>query len=591
VCGEIYLPIKMNLLALQGSKIEKIKTVSSHHMALKQCEQFLQELENVVTVEMEDTALAAKQISENNLVGHAAIANSLSAELYDLEVLAEGIETNKANFTRFLVLGRTEIKNAKADKASLFLELKHETGSLVDVLNVFKQNELNLTKIQSVPILGKPYEYSFHIDLEWQDKAQFEDTLKAIEQLVQHLSVLGVYEKSTWNGMELLKTKSIIAPAKRLASVEEYYFSTKLAEITELNAAGKKVINLGVGSPDLAPSEPAIRRLQQVAAHQKSHGYQSYRGTLAFRSAISDWMKNTFDANVDPETEILPLMGSKEGIMHISMAFLDAGDEVLIPNPGYPTYTSVTKLIGGTCRYYTLKETGINFEELEKTDLSKVKLMWVNFPHMPTGTNGSIELFERLIAFGQKHKILIVNDNPYSLILNGNPLSILSIPGAKDVAIELNSLSKSHNMAGWRIGWIAGNEEIISTVLKVKSNMDSGMFLGLQEAAIEALKNDSAWHEQQNIIYAERKSIALEIIKELNCSVNPDQVGMFVWAQVPDHLSVSQLVDEILYEADVFITPGFIFGSEGQNHIRLSLCSNLETLNEALNRIKLWKLK
>jgi len=394
--------------------------------------------------------------------------------------------------------------------------------------------------------------------------------------------------------MELLKTKSIIAPAKRLTSVEEYYFSKKLAEIAELNAQGKQIINLGIGSPDLAPSERTIQRLHEVAANPKSHGYQSYKGTLAFRSAISNWMKDTFDADVYPETEILPLMGSKEGIMHISMAFLNPGDEVLIPNPGYPTYTSVTNLVGGNCRYYPLIEANnfsINFEELEKTDLSKVKIMWVNFPHMPTGTNGSIELFERLIEFARKHEILIVNDNPYSLILNENPLSILSVTGAKEVAIELNSLSKSHNMAGWRIGWIAGNEEIISTILKVKSNMDSGMFLGFQEAAIEALKNDSNWHKKQNEIYAERKIVALQIVKELNCLADTNQVGMFIWAKIQDTANTEELVDSLLYEARVFITPGYIFGSEGQNYIRISLCCDTEILNEALNRIKLWKLK
>lgn len=393
--------------------------------------------------------------------------------------------------------------------------------------------------------------------------------------------------------MELLKTKTIIAPAKRLASVEEYYFSKKLAEIAQLNNEGKQIINLGIGSPDLAPSEATIQRLQEVAASTKNHGYQSYKGTSAFRMAISTWMKNTFATDINPETEILPLMGSKEGIMHISMAFLNPGDEVLIPNPGYPTYTSVTNLVGGICRYYTLNEDtnlSINFDELEKTDLSKVKIMWVNFPHMPTGTNGSIELFERLIEFAYEHEILIVNDNPYSLILNDNPLSILSVQGAKEVTIELNSLSKSHNMAGWRIGWIAGNEEIISTILKVKSNMDSGMFLGFQEAAIVALQNNSTWHKKQNEIYLERKELALEIMKELDCNVRQNQVGMFVWAKIPEHLSVKELVDELLYEACVFITPGFIFGSEGNRHIRISLCSDSTILKAALNRIKEWKL-
>ena len=287
-------------------------------------------------------------------------------------------------------------------------------------------------------------------------------------------------------------------------------------------------------------------------------------------------------------------MGSKEGIMHISMAFLNPGDEVLIPNPGYPTYSSVTNLVGGKCRFYSVNnqnELAINFEALEKTDLSKVKIMWVNFPHMPTGIKGSFELLERLIEFAHKHHILVVNDNPYSLILNDEPISILSIPGAKEVAIELNSLSKSHNMAGWRIGWIAGNEDLLATILKVKSNMDSGMFLGLQEAAIEALKNDSSWHNEQNNIYSERKKIALEIMNELNCTVLDNQVGMFVWGRIPVGISVENLIDDLLYEANVFITPGFIFGTEGNHHIRISLCSNIETLTNALNRIKEWTLR
>ena len=394
--------------------------------------------------------------------------------------------------------------------------------------------------------------------------------------------------------MELLKTKSIIAPAKRLARVEEYYFSKKLTEITALNNEGKQIINLGIGSPDLAPSEATITRLQNVSTNAGSHGYQSYKGTLSFRSAIANWMDNTFRVDVNPASEILPLMGSKEGIMHVSMAFLNPGDEVLIPNPGYPTYTSVTHLVGAIPRFYSLNtenDYAIDFEQLEQTDLSKVKIMWVNFPHMPTGINGSIELFERLVEFAHKHEILIVNDNPYSLILNDNPLSILSIPGAKDVAIELNSLSKSHHMAGWRIGWIAGSQAILSIILNVKSNMDSGMFLGFQEAAIVALQNNSAWHQKQNAIYAERKKIAIEIVKELNCSATQNQVGMFVWAKVPNHVSINDLVDQLLYEASVFITPGFIFGTAGKQHIRISLCSDTEILTNALNRIKEWTLR
>ena len=389
--------------------------------------------------------------------------------------------------------------------------------------------------------------------------------------------------------MEALKTKTIIAPATRLNSVEEYYFSKKLAEIAKLNQDGKSIINLGIGSPDLAPSQATIEALKSVSTQANAHGYQSYKGIPEFRSGLSSWMKNTFDVNVNPETEMLPLMGSKEGIMHVSMAFLNPGDEVLIPNPGYPTYSSVANLVGAKIRIYDLTEEGnysIDFDALEATDLSKVKIMWLNYPHMPTGTNGSIALFEKLVAFALKHKILLVNDNPYSLILNEHPISIFNVPKAKDVAIELNSLSKSHNMAGWRIGWIAGNEAYIDTILKIKSNMDSGMFLGLQKAAVEALKNDQKWHNEQNAIYRERRKMATQILELLNCSYRKDQVGMFLWAKVPVNTNASDLVDKLLYQANVFITPGFIFGSNGEQNIRISLCSSVETLEKALNRIK-----
>ena len=382
----------------------------------------------------------------------------------------------------------------------------------------------------------------------------------------------------------------IIQPANRLSDVKEYYFSKKLKEIRELNAAGKNIINLGIGSPDLAPSEETVKALTETAELSTSHGYQSYTGIPELREAISSWMNSTYGVDFKPENELLPLMGSKEGIMHISMAFLNPGDKVLVPNPGYPTYTSVSNLVDAEIEFYDLDENNgwnIDIEALKKKDLSKVKLLWINFPHMPTGAQADNQILKELIELAKKEQFLIINDNPYSLILNPNPQSIFNIEGAKEVCIELNSLSKSHNMAGWRIGWLTGAPEYISTVLRVKSNMDSGMFLGLQKAAIKALSNPLSWHEAQNEIYAKRKKLIGKIYDHLNVTYDPNGVGMFVWAKVPDEVeSVEKLVDDILYKADVFITPGFIFGSKGDRYIRASLCANETTIKEALERIK-----
>lgn len=382
----------------------------------------------------------------------------------------------------------------------------------------------------------------------------------------------------------------IIQPANRLSDVKEYYFSKKLKEIRELNAAGKNIINLGIGSPDLAPSKETVKALTETAELSTSHGYQSYTGIPELREAISSWMNSTYGVDFKPENELLPLMGSKEGIMHISMAFLNPGDKVLVPNPGYPTYTSVSNLVDAEIEFYDLDENNgwnIDIEALKKKDLSKVKLLWINFPHMPTGAQADNQILKELIELAKKEQFLIINDNPYSLILNPNPQSIFNIEGAKEVCLELNSLSKSHNMAGWRIGWLTGTPEYISTVLRVKSNMDSGMFLGLQKAAIKALSNPLSWHEAQNEIYAKRKKLIGEIYDHLNVTYDPNGVGMFVWAKVPDEVeSVEKLVDDILYKADVFITPGFIFGSNGDRYIRASLCANETTIKEALERIK-----
>ena len=382
----------------------------------------------------------------------------------------------------------------------------------------------------------------------------------------------------------------MIKTAKRIANVEEYYFSRKLAEVRGLDTPELRVINLGIGSPDQAPSSSTIDALTVSARNPGNHGYQNYKGIPQLRKGIADLYQKIYGVSIDPESMILPLMGSKEEIMHIAMAFVDEGDEVLIPNPGYPTYSSVATLVGATLRPYALREDlnwGIDIEALKKSDLSKVKIMWVNFPHMPTGRTASRAELKELVDLARKNQFLIVNDNPYSMILNDEPLSILSIEGAEEVALELNSLSKSHNMAGWRIGWVAGKKEFIDAVLKVKSNMDSGMFLGLQHAAVEALKNGSDWFNALNKVYAERKAVATRLLDVLGCSYASKQSGLFVWAKAPDSIAdVEKWIDEILYGTKVFITPGFIFGEAGRRYIRVSLCCTVEMLNEALKRIE-----
>lgn len=384
-----------------------------------------------------------------------------------------------------------------------------------------------------------------------------------------------------------------VKPAVRTESVREYYFSQKLRQIEQMRKAGADVINLGIGSPDQPPSENTIARLGEEAAKPSSHGYQSYNGIPALRKAFAEWYKKYFNVELDPESEILPLMGSKEGIMHISMAFVNPGDDVLVPNPGYPTYSSVTSLTGGKVRYYDLEEDNGWFPDIQKLEdggLSKVKIMWINYPHMPTGTKGSLQLFEKLVALALKHGFLLCNDNPYSFILNKEYLSLLSVDGAKETALELNSLSKSHNMAGWRVGMVAGHRDYIASILKVKSNMDSGMFRGIQAAAAEALGNPPSWYDTVNNIYVKRRKIVEEIMNTLNCRFDRNQTGLFVWGRIPEEItSCEQYVEEILNKANVFITPGFIFGSRGDRYIRISLCADEKTLLEAKKRITNFK--
>lgn len=376
----------------------------------------------------------------------------------------------------------------------------------------------------------------------------------------------------------------MIPVANRLNDVKEYYFSIKLKEVRSLIEQGKPIINLGIGSPDLSPPESVTKALYEA----DNHGYQSYQGLPELRKAMSDFYRKYYDVDLKFDAEVLPLMGSKEGIMHISMAFLNKGDHVLIPDPGYPTYASVSKLIETVPVKYKLAEENNwwpDFKALEDLDLSKVKIMWVNYPHMPTGSNGNKDLFEALVAFGKKHNILIVNDNPYSFILNDDPTSILSVKGAKEVAIELNSLSKTFNMAGWRVGMVVGQKDFLNAILKVKSNMDSGMYFGIQKGAIAALNISRDWFSEMNEVYMKRREVVWEICELLDCTYDKESSGLFVWARIPENKTSETLTDQILYEHDVFVTPGTVFGEQGEGYIRFSLCLPEDKIREVLHRL------
>ncbi len=387
--------------------------------------------------------------------------------------------------------------------------------------------------------------------------------------------------------------KNTFKPADRLASVQEYYFSRKLKEVARLNAEGKDIISLAIGSPDMPPSEHTIDVLCQEARKANAHGYQPTIGIPELRKAMADFYKRWYGVELDPASEVQPLIGSKEGILHATLAFVNPGDTVLVPNPGYPTYTSLSKLLGAEVVNYDLTEEGgwqPDFEQLEAMDLSRVKLMWTNYPHMPTGARARRETYERLVAFAKKHGIVIVNDNPYSFILNeGEFLSILQIPGAKECCIEFNSLSKSHNMPGWRVAMLCSNAQFIQWILKVKTNVENGTFRAIQLAAADALTNTTEeWHHEANVrTYGSRRAIAEEIMEALGCTFDPDQTGMFLWGRIPDsYENVEDLTERVLHEARVFITPGFIFGSNGNRYIRISLCAKDELMREALARIR-----
>ena len=382
-----------------------------------------------------------------------------------------------------------------------------------------------------------------------------------------------------------------IKPADRLASVNEYYFSRKGKEVARMNAEGMNIISLAIGSPDMPPSPQTIETLCEQARRDDVHGYQPTVGIPELRRAMANFYKKWYGVELDPQTEIQPLIGSKEGILHVTLAFVNPGDQVLVPNPGYPTYTSLSRILGAEIVNYDLTpENGWqpDFDALERMDLSRVKLMWSNYPNMPTGANAQMETYQKLVDFAQRHNIIVVNDNPYSFILNREHRSILQIPGAKSCCIEFNSMSKSHNMPGWRVGMLSTNAEFIRWILKVKSNIDSGTFRPLQLAAAKALENDAEWHDEANVqVYARRRALAEEIMRTLNCSFDPNQVGMFLWGRIPDsYQDVEELTEKVLHEARVFITPGFIFGSNGKRYIRISLCAKEDKIAEALERIK-----
>lgn len=382
-----------------------------------------------------------------------------------------------------------------------------------------------------------------------------------------------------------------IKPADRLSVVTEYYFSRKLKEVAKLNAEGKDIISLAIGSPDMPPSKGTIDKLCETARQDDAHGYQPTMGTPELRQAMAGFYKRWYGVSLDPQTEIQPLIGSKEGILHVTLAFVNPGDKVLVPNPGYPTYTSLSKILGAEVVNYNLREGNgwqPDFDELESMDLTGVRLMWTNYPNMPTGAPAQMEIYRKLVSFARRHSIVVVNDNPYSFILNENPVSLLQVKGAKDCCIEFNSMSKSHNMPGWRVGMCATNPTFIQWILKIKSNIDSGTFRGIQLAAAEAYNNNDEWHRQANInTYRQRRKLAEQIMQQLGCTFDENQVGMFLWGRIPDkYANAEELTEKVLHEARVFITPGFIFGSNGERYIRISLCAKDMKIKEALERIK-----
>lgn len=595
IVGERKMRISHVLCALPGSVIEDVTEVHSHPMALMQCENRLRSYPHIRMVEHSDTAGSAREIAERGIRGRAAICSRYAAELYGLDILAAGIETNKHNFTRFLILADPVVAEEMAksepapDKASIVLTLPHANGALAKVLSTFANYDIGLSKIQSTPIVGREWEYRFYIDLTFKDAVRYRQALTAVMPLVNDFQLLGEYRDTPTPKPE--DKRPGITPAARISEVKEYYFSRKLKEIAALNAAGADIISLGIGGPDTPPPAPAIERAVECLERTDTHGYQMTVGLPELRRAYVRWYAREYDVvGLDPDTEVLPLIGSKEGVLNVAMAFVNPGDAVLVPDPGYPTYTSASRLAGAEVIHYDLRaDRGWypDFEALERLPLERVKIMWVTYPHMPTGAPASRDLFERLVAFGRKHGILIVNDNPYSFIRNDHPLSIMQVPGAMDTALEMNSLSKCLNLAGWRLGMLVGRGDYISWVLRVKSNIDSGQPRAMMEGAIRALEAPSEWYRNLSALYERRARVARRIMEALGCSVEDGQQGLFMWGRIPvEAESAVTFADMILDRARVFVTPGSIFGSNGDRYIRVSLCAPESVLERAYERIK-----
>ncbi len=594
IVGERKMRISHVLCALPGTRIEDVTDVHSHPMALMQCENWLRKHPRLRMVEHSDTAGSAREIAEKGIAGRAAICSRYAAELYGLDILADGIETNKHNFTRFLIIADPVVADEMAksepapDKASIVLTLPHTNGALAKVLGTFANYGIGLSKIQSTPIVGREWEYRFYIDLTFTDEVKYRQAIAAVMPLVSDYRLLGEYRDTPTPSSRL--EGSGIRPAVRISDVKEYWFSRKLKEIAALNAAGADIISLGIGGPDTPPPAAAVRGAVECLERTDSHGYQMTVGLSELRRAYARWYAREYDVvGIDPDREILPLIGSKEGVLNIAMAFVNPGDVVLVPNPGYPTYTSASRLAGAEVIYYDLRpDRGWypDFDALERLPLERVKIMWVTYPHMPTGAPATRDLFERLVALGRRHGILIVNDNPYSFIRNDRPLSIMQVPGAMDTALEMNSLSKCLNLAGWRLGMLVGREDYISWVLRVKSNIDSGQPRAMMEGAIRALEAPAQWYRDLSALYERRAVIARRILEALGCAVEEGQQGLFLWGRIPAQAENAEtLADEVLERARVFVTPGSIFGSNGDRYIRVSLCAPENVLEKALGRI------
>ena len=581
IVGEIYLRIE-HCLASSSEKIEGIKEVRSHYMALLQSSNFLNKHPNWIRTETNDTAESAKEIAEAKEEGVACVCSESAAKYYGLSILEKNIEDHKNNFTRFLVLGERKKEIIKQGKTSLVFSLSHDKGSLSSILSILASYDLNLTKIQSLPIVGKEWEYLFYIDLIFDDYEKLEHATQAIKPLVHEINNLGIYSvgRKIINGF----------PAERLKKVEEYYFSKKLKEISERNENGENILTLAIGSPDLLPDKTVLSALTEGASKKNASTYQPYSGTPELRKGFQKFYHEKYSLSFDAANEILPLMGSKEGIFYISMTYLNSGDSVLVPNPGYPTYSSVASMLGVNVRSYSLTEENDwqpEISELEDLLEHKTKLLWINYPHMPTGAEANEKKLSEIVRWAQKRKILICSDNPYSFIGTKTPRSIFQISGSKENCLELNSLSKSHNMAGWRVGCVIGKKEYIEEMLKVKSNIDTGMFRPIQEAAVSAMELPDKWFDDLNTEYKKRKEIASDIMKALGCQVPSKSLGLFLWCKISEKWKDSyEFSETVLEKAKIFLPPGEIFGTKGARYARISLCSSMEILNEALERVK-----